>query len=54
MTSPDPSQILVKAARWAEELRERGQIEEAAAIQLNEVLAASGGERLDRSDDPLL
>jgi hypothetical protein len=54
MTSPDPSQILVKAARWAEELRERGQIEEAAAIQLNEVLAASRGERLDRPDDPLL
>ena len=54
ITSPDPSQILVKAARWAEELRERGQIEEAAATQLNEVLAASRGERLDRPDDPLL
>jgi energy-coupling factor transporter ATP-binding protein EcfA2 len=54
VTSPDPTQILVKAARWAEELRERGQIEEAAAIQLNEVLAASRGERLDRPDDPLL
>jgi energy-coupling factor transporter ATP-binding protein EcfA2 len=54
MTSPDPSQILVKAARWAEELRERGQIEEAAAIQLNEVLAASRGERLDRPDDPVM
>jgi len=54
MTSPDPSQILVKAARWTEELRELGQIEEAAAIQLNEVLAASRGERLDRLDDPLL
>jgi hypothetical protein len=54
MTSLDPSQILVKAARWAEELRERGQIEEAAAIQLSEVLAASGGERLDRPDDALL
>jgi hypothetical protein len=54
ITSPDPSQILVKAARWAEELRERGQIEEAAAIQLNEVLVASRGERLDRPDDPLL
>jgi energy-coupling factor transporter ATP-binding protein EcfA2 len=54
MTSPDPSQILVKAARWTEELRELGQIEEAAAIQLNEVLAASRGERLDRPDDPLL
>jgi energy-coupling factor transporter ATP-binding protein EcfA2 len=53
-TSFDPSQILVRAARWAEELRERGQIDEAAAIQLNEVLAASRGERLDRPDDPLL
>jgi energy-coupling factor transporter ATP-binding protein EcfA2 len=53
-TSPDPSQILVKAARWAEELRERGQIDEAAARQLNEVLAASRGERLDCPDDPLL
>lgn len=54
MPSPDPSQILVKAAQWAEELRERGQIEEAAAIQLTEVLAASRGERLDRPDDPLV
>jgi hypothetical protein len=54
ITSPDPCQILVKAARWAEELHERGQIEEAAVIRLNEVLAASRGERLDHPDDPLL
>ena len=54
MTSPDPAQILVSVARWAEELRERGQIEEAAAKHLNELLAASRGERLDRPDDPLL
>src|SRR5689334_22836297 len=54
MRSPDPTDILVKAARWVEELRERGQIEESAAARLDEVLAASRGERLDRPDDPLL
>ncbi len=54
MTKPDPSQILARAARWVEELREREQIEEAAAIEFNDILAASRGERLDRPDDPLL
>jgi energy-coupling factor transporter ATP-binding protein EcfA2 len=54
MTLPDPSQILVKAARWTDELRQRGQIDDAAARQLDEVLATSRGERLDQPDDPLL
>src|ERR1700760_1781388 len=54
MTSPESSQILGRVARWAEELCEREQIEEAAAIQLNEILAASRGERLDRPDAPLM
>jgi energy-coupling factor transporter ATP-binding protein EcfA2 len=54
MTSADPSQILAKAGLWAAALRERGQVDDAAAAHLTETLSASFGERLDQQDDPLL
>jgi hypothetical protein len=54
MTAPDPSATLAKAGFWAAELRERGQLDDAAAALLNATLAESFGERLDRPDDPLL
>ena len=54
MSSEDPSQILGRTNLWAAELRERGQLDDAAAARLNETLVESFGERLDRQDDPLL
>lgn len=54
MTAADPSAILARAGLWAAELRERGQLDDAAAARLNETLGESSGERLDRRDDPLL
>jgi energy-coupling factor transporter ATP-binding protein EcfA2 len=54
MTAPDPSTTLARAALWVGELRERGQLEDAAAARLNQTLAESFGERLDAPDDPLL
>jgi energy-coupling factor transporter ATP-binding protein EcfA2 len=54
MAAADPSAILARISLWAAELRERGQVDDAAATRLNETLAESLGERLDRQDDPLL
>ncbi len=39
---------------WAEALRQRGLIDEAAAAGLMQTLAESSGERLEEADDPLL
>jgi energy-coupling factor transporter ATP-binding protein EcfA2 len=50
----DPSEVLPRADLWAAALRERGLVDDAAAMRLNETLAESRGERLDREDDPLL
>lgn len=54
MSGADPASILARAGLWVAELRTRGQITDEAASQLNEILAASFGERLDQQDDPLL
>jgi energy-coupling factor transporter ATP-binding protein EcfA2 len=54
MTAIDPSKTLARIERWTTALQERGQIEDAAGAQLKEILAASGGERLDEKDDSLL
>lgn len=54
MTGTDPAAILARAAQWADALRERGQIDDAAAARLQETLDQSIGERLDQQDDPLL
>ena len=45
---------LAPIGEWAEALRERGLIDDAAAAGLQQTLAESGGERLDEADDPLL
>jgi hypothetical protein len=50
----DPSQVVARADLWAAELRERGLVDDAAALRLNETLAHSRGERLDCEPDPLL
>nr|WP_294560163.1 GTPase domain-containing protein [uncultured Rhodopila sp.] len=50
----DPAEILARIGEWTAALRERGQIEDAAAETLKQTLADSGGERLDEADDTLL
>jgi energy-coupling factor transporter ATP-binding protein EcfA2 len=50
----DSSRVLARADLWAIALRERGLVDDAAALRLNETLAMSRGERLDCEDDPLL
>jgi energy-coupling factor transporter ATP-binding protein EcfA2 len=54
MTAVDPSAFLARASLWSAELRARGQMDDATETRLNETLAESLGERLDRQDDPLL
>jgi len=54
MTAADPPEMLARIGLWADALRERGQIDDAAASRLQATLAESGGERLDESDNTLL
>jgi energy-coupling factor transporter ATP-binding protein EcfA2 len=50
----DPGQLLEQAGRWVDALRGRGLAAETVMAQVEEMLARSRGERLDRPDDPLL
>jgi energy-coupling factor transporter ATP-binding protein EcfA2 len=48
------AQVLEQVGRWVGALRDRGLAAEAVMAQVEEMLARSRGERLDRPDDPLL
>jgi GTPase SAR1 family protein len=53
MTLTDPSQILAQANLWAAELRACGQVDDATADHLGDVMAVSRGEGLDHQNDAL-